>query len=749
MVRVVDELPEVLRFNLVNQMPLRFAALPPLEDDPLDERETPFQDALSSARLSDDVYLAAIEAIDPNSENSADDVRRIERELKDRIRALLNMPPRQQKAELSLHQHALNNGIAPQWELPDPDDENEDGRHSDTDIQTLLLPDDLERRLNGLTEKCRSWEQETGINVLHAAFGFLEWKDSASSDSSFAPLALLPVKLEKKKTRDGAEFWVRAEGDETETNFVLAEKLRLEFGVDLPKYAGGSIEDYLKEVAVAGPATMTWKVRRQMVVGIFPSAKMAMYQDLDTSRRDFQGNEVISGLFGGSGAGGATPFADEHDTDDPAVEAKAPYLVLDADSSQFSTIVDVSDGKNLAVEGPPGTGKSQTIVNTIANALAQGKKVLFVAEKMAALEVVKARLEAVGLGEFLLPLQAERSSREQVIRSVRARLEMEATGAPRDYEDRVEKFRHTRTELANYVEVISRPFGSTGLKVYDVLSKGIATNDVLKDAPRKLQAPSFPNVEALTAVQIETALEKAKGLADAWEATGDVDTYWDEVECVPIDRFTTMELSQLAQDASEAYSKAHHSREQLKEYGFEPDTEVEMLAAANAAAQALTPLAGAVDAPFLRTVVTTGSAERARQFLMACTQVQQTDLALSGIVRAPRDLDVPKQLRDAAALCKQYGFDSLVPGLLEDQLRDARSELRRLEDAYGSLKGFVDYFPAAVSIPVNVLAKAGEISRSTDSSALTIRSELIAGAGGVALLDQLCDAGRRLQSERE
>lgn len=749
LVRVVDELPEVLRFNLVNQVPLRFAALPPLHDDPLDEQGTAFQGTLSSARLSDDVYLAAIEALDPSSESSADEVRRIERELKDRIRALLNMPPRQQRAELSLHQHALNNGITPQWDLPDPDDENEDGRHSDTNIQTLLLPEDLERRLSGLTEKCRSWEQETGINVLHAAFGFLEWTDSASSEPAFAPLALLPVKLEKKKTRDGAEFWLRAEGNETETNFVLAEKLRLEFGVDLPNYGGGSIEEYLKEVAAAAPATMTWRVRRQMVVGIFPSAKMAMYQDLDTSRRDFEGNEVISSLFSGSASGGATPFADEHDIDDPAVEAKAPYLVLDADSSQFSTIVDVSDGKNLAVEGPPGTGKSQTIVNAIANALAQGKKVLFVAEKMAALEVVKARLEAVGLGEFLLPLQAERSSREQVIQSVRARLEMEPTGAPRDYEDRLEKFRQTRSELANYVEVISRPFGSTGLKVYDVLGKGIATNDVLKDAPRKLQTSSILNVEAMTAVQIETALEKAKGLADAWQATGDVETYWDQLECVPLDRFTAMELSRLAQDASEAFSLAHRAREKLTEFGFEPNTEVEILEAANAAARALISLADEVNAPFVRSVLTTGSADKVRQFLAACTQAQETYRALSGMVKAPADVEVPRQLRVAAALCQQHGFASLVPGQLEDQLRTATSELRRLEDAYGSLKGFVDYFPAAASIPVNVLAKAGEISRSTDSSALSIRSELIAGVGGVALLDQLCDTGRRLQSERE
>lgn len=749
LVRVVDELPEVLRFNLVNQVPLRFAALPPLDDDPLDEQGTAFQTSLSSARLSDDVYLAALEAVDMNSESSADEVRRIERDLKDRLRATLNMPPRQQKAELSLHQHALNNGIAPQWELPDPDDENEDGRHSDTDIQTLLLPEDLERRLNGLTEKCRSWEQETGINVLHAAFGFLEWKESASSDSSFAPLALLPLKIEKKKTRDGAEFWVRAEGDETDTNFVLAEKLRLEFGVDLPKYAGGSIEDYLKEVAAAAPAGITWKVRRQMVVGIFPSAKMAMYQDLDTTRREFEGNEVISGLFGGSGTGGATPFADEHDTDDPVVEAKAPYLVLDADSSQFSTIVDVSDGKNLAVEGPPGTGKSQTIVNTIANALAQGKKVLFVAEKMAALEVVKSRLEAVGLGEFLLPLQAERSSREQVIQSVRSRLEMEASGAARDYEDRIQKFRNTRAELANYVEVISRPFGNTGLKVYDVLGKGIATNDVLKDAPRKLQTPSVPNVEGLTAVQIETALEKAQTLADAWQATGEVDTYWDQLECVPIDRFTSMELAQLAQDASEAYSRAHTAREELRGYGLDPDADVETLAAANAAIDALLPLADRVDAPLVKKAVETGTAEQIRQFLLSCTEVQHASRGLAEIVGNPNDPEIPTQLRSAAALCEQHGFDSLIPRVLESQLQNARNELRTAEDAHRSLKAFVDYFPAAASIPVNVLAKAGEISRATDTSALAIRSELIAGAGGVALLDQLCDTGRKLQSERE
>jgi very-short-patch-repair endonuclease len=748
LVRIVDELPEVLRFQLINGG-LRFVPLPALDDDPRDENTAEFQNAVSGARLSDDAYLAALEAVDPNDENGADIVRRIERELKDRVRASLAMPVRQQKAELSLQQHALNNGVRPQWELPDPDDENEDGRHSDTDIQTLLLPEDLERRLNGLTEKCRSWEQETGINVLHAAFGFLEWKDAASTETSFAPLALLPVKLHKHKSRDGAEFWVKADGDETETNFVLAEKLRLEFGVDLPKYEGGSIEEYLKQVADAAPPSMVWRVRRQVVVGIFPSARMAMYLDLDTQRREFEANDVIGGLFGGSGVGGATPFADEHNTDDPAIEAKAPYLVLDADSSQFSTIVDVADGKNLAVEGPPGTGKSQTIVNTIANALAQGKKVLFVAEKMAALEVVKARLESVGLGEFLLPLQAERSSREQVIESVRARIEMGSTTAPRDYDNRIEKFRQTRSELATYVEAIAKPFGRTGLKVYDVLGKSIATNDVLAHAPRSLQTPSIANVEAMTAVQIETALEKAKALAAAWHATGEVGPYWDQIECVPVDRFTAMKLVALAKDASEAHLRCHSSREGIAEYGLRPGTSVDKLMAISEALEGLIDLAPQIDASFLRTAAATGNPQRIQQFLERCSGTEASYQELAAFITTPLDEAIPDLLREAAALCAQFGFASLVGSALEQELIEAKAELRKLEDAYALLKSFVDYFPAAATISIGILAKAGEITRSTDGAALAIRSELTAGVGGVALLDQLCLTGRTLQLERE
>ena len=180
-----------------------------------------------------------------------------------------------------------------------------------------------------------------------------------------------------------------------------------------------------------------------------------MYHDLDTSNGAFEQSDILRTMLVGSEVTSEVPFADEYEIDAPTIEQKVPNIVMDADSSQFSTLVDLAEGRNLAVEGPPGTGKSQTIVNAIAYALAAGKKVLFVAEKMAALDVVKSRLEFVGLGEFVLPLQAERSTKEKVIQSIRDRVEMEVKDDHRDLEITLGKFRNYRAELAEYIAVIA------------------------------------------------------------------------------------------------------------------------------------------------------------------------------------------------------------------------------------------------------------------------------------------------------
>lgn len=195
------------------------------------------------------------------------------RELKDRVRIILDMPPRQTGADISLAQHAKLHGISPSYDVPSPDEENLDGRHRDDAIQTLLLADDLERKMTGISTKCRTWLQETGINVLHAAFGFLEWQDELSRSSAFAPLVLMPVEVIKKKTTSGPEFWVKGLGESGETNLVLAEMLRSEYAIELPIFSHDSIEEYLAEVDALRPKNLKWKVRRQVAFGVFPSAR--------------------------------------------------------------------------------------------------------------------------------------------------------------------------------------------------------------------------------------------------------------------------------------------------------------------------------------------------------------------------------------------------------------------------------------------------------------------------------------------
>ena len=454
-IRVVDELPDVLFYNLCNSQEMRIIPLPSLEDDPKDELTEKFRKALVDARLTDVLYQQESENIDRGGDDYLDRSRKIERALKDRVRAELGLPARTDKNEINLAQHAKNNGITPSYELPFPLESNGDGRHSDLDIQTLLLPKDLERKLNALNSKCKTWIQETGINVLHAAFGFLEWAELDNPEKSFAPLILTQIEIERIKTRSGMEFWVKGIDEEAEVNAVLCEKLR-EFGIEMPSFEGGSIENYLKLVAELSPKSINWLVRRQVAFGVFPSARMAMYHDLDTEQSDFTENEIIKPLFAGNNSVESTQFAQEYNIDEPEIESKVPCLVMDADSSQFSTLVDIANGKNLAVEGPPGTGKSQTIVNAIAAALAGGKKILFVAEKMAALNVVRSRLEAIKLGEFLLPLQADRSSRENVVRSIRERIEMDPGRASRDYESEISLFQKTRAETALYISTMAQ-----------------------------------------------------------------------------------------------------------------------------------------------------------------------------------------------------------------------------------------------------------------------------------------------------
>jgi len=748
LIRVVDELPDVLAFYLCGDQQMRFLPLPSLEENPRDEETREFQDALSNGRRVDEIYLDAIQKLDVNDDESMDLSRQLERELRDRIRSKLGMAARQKKGDVTLVQHALNNGIAPSYELPDPKDENEDGRHQDQDIQTLHLPDDLERKLNSLSTKCRTWIQETGINVLHAAFGFLEWTEPGSTESAFAPLVLLPVEIERIKTREGTEFWVKASGEDAETNLVLAEKMRLEFGIDVPQFQGGSIEQYLQEVGEASPKTMKWKVRRQAAFGIFPSARMAMYQDLDTTKTKFESSDILSRLFGGGNSGDASPFSEEYEVDQPEIESKVPSLVLDADSSQFSTIVDVSGGKNLAVEGPPGTGKSQTIVNTIAAAIANGKKVLFIAEKMAALEVVKVRLEAVGLGEFLLPLQAGRSTREQVVNSIRARLVMDAGQEPRDYDAKVARYRQVRSELAAYIGAVSSPFGQSGLTAYDILGKCISGNSLLADAPRELQSPTIGDVERWDRLKLEAIREVGAALEKAWVDINQTASYWTGLKTLGVDRFSVDRLTRLAEEGRDAFDKASKARARLDEYGIHGSETREHLEVLLKTLDALGSVFEKLDVQLISRIHNAACLPAIVDYLEACRLCHDDADELARIVNDPADPELSRRLREIYSSCQDSGIATLDPAKWKEVLEGLDEALESNKKIFEVLKPFIEVFPAAASTPIDVIRQAGQLVQDEQRRVLVLRSEATAEASVASLIKQLLRTGYELLERR-
>lgn len=742
-IRVVDELPDVLSYNLLNDQRMRFVPLPALDEDPRDEQSRTFQSALSEARLTDEMYLEAQEAIDPDSEDVLEQTKQIERSLKDRVREHLGMPPHSTTQEISISQHAKNNGVSPSYDLPLPHQEHEDGRHTDDDIQTLLLPDDLERKLRNVLSKSRSWAQETGINVLHAAFGFLEWKEQEGQDSCFAPLVLAEVEIERVKTREGLEFWVKGLGENVETNLVLAEKLRIDFGTELPLFEGGSIEEYLRQIEEVAPTSLEARVRRQVVFGVFPSARMAMYHDLNTNSHSFEENEIVESLFVGSDDDVASPFADEYQVDEPSVEAKVPQLVLDADSSQFSTLVDVADGRNLALEGPPGTGKSQTIVNAIAAALADGKKVLFIAEKMAALEVVRSRLEAVGLGEFVLPLQADRASRPQVIESLRARIDMMPPADEKDYDTKTESYRKYRADLARYVEVLSTEFGNAGLTVYEILGRSIATDDALSALPNDIQNLVIKDIEGFSASDYQQVREAAERLSAAWDKTATAENYWRDHSLPHLDRFLVEEVIQLARKAADAYRDADKEYQDLRRYGFEGESGEEELQVLSQTLDALTDYAATVDAGLLKKLVNPDSLLAARNFSADCGAYQQNIEELEKRIAEPVDPAWDDKLNQVLQICSARGFHAVDIDELNAGAEEARISLSSLSQLADQLRPFLNAAPDWTEQSLPTIKKAKSVLFDTSREVLAIRDEGIAEPQTALLIRQAQELGTR------
>lgn len=393
-------------------------------------------------------------------------------------------------------------------------------------IQTLLYPADLERQLRKIASEAKTAIEETGSNMLFLVFGFLEFYDSEDSERPMlAPLLSLPAELVRgeidRETR-AYQYTVQHNGEDLAENQTLREKLRRDFMLSIPEFGDeDEPEAYFRRIEDAIKNKRRWKVRRQITLGMLSFGKLAIWSDLDTKKNPgLTDHELIKSVFSGGAGGGSDGglHAEDYRIDERP-EASQP-LIYDADSSQHSAIIDVLAGKNLVINGPPGTGKSQTITNVIAAALSKGKKVLFVSEKLAALEVVRHRLNHAGLGHFCLELHSHKTQKKKFLEDINARIE-ERFPAPAQFQAKLATLQRQKIELARYAELMGSCVGNAlGLTVNEVFWAAERRRQELGDLSAEVNAIGFPDASKWTHDDIESRRSRLAGLTAVHEAIG-------------------------------------------------------------------------------------------------------------------------------------------------------------------------------------------------------------------------------------
>jgi len=280
-------------------------------------------------------------------------------------------------------------------------------------MRVFATAEELQETAVKLVRRNRDAAEETGAKILYLAFGFLRYVSKEDDWEKIAPLVLAPVNL--KRAKGNESFSVVGEG-EYFVNTTLLEYLKQEFNVDIRGLGGDvsalSMKEILAAVTAETAAIKGWTVLRDVYLATFSFQRYLMWNDIRNHFDTLKSNAIVSALLGNPIVREGNGTGTEEDGGDP----QETLLPLPADSSQYSAVALSQAGVSFVLHGPPGTGKSQTITNIIANALRDNKRVLFVAEKQAALDVVKKRLDGIGIGEFCLELHSGKTDKSDVLR---------------------------------------------------------------------------------------------------------------------------------------------------------------------------------------------------------------------------------------------------------------------------------------------------------------------------------------------
>jgi hypothetical protein len=349
----------------------------------------------------------------------------------------------------------------------------------------------LEATLIDLFRKARSDLEEGGANTLFLAIGFLKWKKSADDPKTYsAPLVLLPVKLERKSAMSGVTLSLLDE--EPRFNLTLLELLRHDFELVIPGLDGELPSDG-SGIDVAGIWNTLrravrdipgFEVSTELVLGTFSFAKYLMWKDLNANAAQLLQSPLVKHLLdpdaAGEGFAGSAEFPRPERLDATVTPAQL-FAPLPADSSQVAAVVASANTHSFVMDGPPGTGKSQTIANMIAHNLALGRRVLFVAEKRAALDVVFRRLAEKGLGEFCLELHSSKASKVEVLKQLDRAWDVSEALSAEEWEREAARLQTLRSRLNQLVEVLHRRWDN-GLTLHQ--SIGRVVRDHSAQTPR-------------------------------------------------------------------------------------------------------------------------------------------------------------------------------------------------------------------------------------------------------------------------
>jgi very-short-patch-repair endonuclease/DNA polymerase III delta prime subunit len=331
---------------------------------------------------------------------------------------------------------------------------------------------DVQNVLKNLYRRAHIGYEERGARILHIAFGMLAWHEQEQSDTVRSPLLLVPVELRRESA--AKPFLLYQTGDDPVLNPALKIRFWNDFHIELPEpneWEDETLSNYLDRIAEK-VAPKGFTVSDECWIGIFSFHKLPIYNDLMDHKELLYERPLVRALGGIDTLVGGEMV--EPEQLDKSPDISQIDQVLDADSSQLACIESVKKGRHLIIQGPPGTGKSQTIVNLIAEFLAQGKSVLFVSEKMAALEVVYKRLKERGLGHLCLELHSDKANKRVVVEELHKCYKESVTARKFMSKNDLEKLQRRREQLNQYVtnlHKVQQPFGSTAYKVLGELAK--------------------------------------------------------------------------------------------------------------------------------------------------------------------------------------------------------------------------------------------------------------------------------------